>query len=206
MDPEKEPSSYVDSFINGIPLVGHIKGGMHYATGDIEGGRTAMKAATRTSAVVAGGVVGFSILGPVAAVCGGAISGLASDAVITAYDTECKGTPQPYGSMEAVADTQDRDKLCKAGATLVADGLIGYGAGSAVAHNGSVIATDAVKNWSYFEKLSYNKVQNAAFHVWKTSPNVREAVWSSIEAPMAWYGGKNIQKKSIESCCDRCKW
>jgi hypothetical protein len=60
--------------IDSISVAGHAKGGLHYAFGQNEKGAVAMKSASRTAAVVAGGAVGFAAAGPVGAV-GGAIAG-----------------------------------------------------------------------------------------------------------------------------------
>jgi hypothetical protein len=34
--------------VNSVPVVGHVKGAIHYACGDIEGGNQAMKSSSRT--------------------------------------------------------------------------------------------------------------------------------------------------------------
>ena len=53
---------------DGIPVVGHAKGGIHYICGDEEGGEKAMISATRTTVVAGSGVVGTFVAGPVGAV------------------------------------------------------------------------------------------------------------------------------------------
>ena len=60
-------------------MLGHVKGIIHYAVGDNEGGDEAMKAATRTSGVIAGGMGGFIVGGPVGAVAGGMSGGAVMD-------------------------------------------------------------------------------------------------------------------------------
>ena len=58
----------------GVPIVGHIKGGIHYACGDKDGGDNAMKAASRTIGVVGGGAVGI-LGGPAGMIAGGVAGG-----------------------------------------------------------------------------------------------------------------------------------
>ena len=40
---------------DGIPVVGHVKGAIHYACGDSEGGNKAMMSVTRTTGVMGAG-------------------------------------------------------------------------------------------------------------------------------------------------------
>jgi len=61
----------VSNVADTVPVVGHIKGGIHYACGDKEGGDNAMKSASRTVGVVAGGIGGGILLGPSGAIAGG---------------------------------------------------------------------------------------------------------------------------------------
>lgn len=53
---------------DGIPVVGHAKGLVHYAVGDTEGGNSAMKSAIRTTGTMAAGAGGFLVGGPVGAI------------------------------------------------------------------------------------------------------------------------------------------
>ena len=64
-------ASNLSQLVDSVPLVGHIKGGIHYAVGDTEGGHNAMFAASRTTAVLGGGIAGGLLGGPVGAVAGG---------------------------------------------------------------------------------------------------------------------------------------
>ena len=63
-----------DGVLNGVPVVGHIKGGIHYACGDKDGGDQAMKAASRTTGVLGGGAVGI-LGGPAGMIAGGVAGG-----------------------------------------------------------------------------------------------------------------------------------
>jgi hypothetical protein len=66
-----------------IPLAGHAKGGLQYAFGQNEKGDNAMKAQTRSTAVIAGGVQEFAVGGPAGAAGGGIAGGLEADSIIT---------------------------------------------------------------------------------------------------------------------------
>lgn len=63
------------NLVDGIPLVGHLKGGIHHLAGDHEGGNEALEASTRTCAVIGLGVGGFAVGGPAGAVAGGLAGG-----------------------------------------------------------------------------------------------------------------------------------
>ena len=79
----------VGDFVNGVPVVGHVKGGIHYACGDKDGGDNAMKAASRTVGVVGGGVVGGLAGGPVGAIAGGIAGGAAWTASLLESTLQC---------------------------------------------------------------------------------------------------------------------
>lgn len=129
---QKECGRFVVNLVNGVPLLGHIKGGIHYAFGDTGGGDAALKAASHTSGVMVGGAVGFVVGGPVGAVGLGIGGGAAMDATITVVDTQIKGELQPYGFMEPLADPKDAGKWCDAVAGIVFDGLLGHATGTIV--------------------------------------------------------------------------
>lgn len=76
---------------DGIPVVGHIKGGVHHACGDHEGGNRALKSSSRTSGVIIGGIGGFVVGGPVGAFGGSIAGGLAVDGVATGIESAVKG-------------------------------------------------------------------------------------------------------------------
>ena len=58
--------------VDGLPVVGHIKGGIHYACGDSDRGDQAMKSASHTAGVIA---EGFAVGGPAGAFVGGMAGG-----------------------------------------------------------------------------------------------------------------------------------
>ena len=81
----------VNGVLDSTPVVGHIKGAVHYACNDQEAGDKAMKSASRTVAVAGSGAVGFMTGGPVGAVAGGIYGGVVMDTVTTAAETAIKG-------------------------------------------------------------------------------------------------------------------
>lgn len=129
---QKECGLFLLNLCNGIPVVGHIKGGIHYAFGDAEGGDAALKAASHTSGVMVGGAVGFLVGGPPGAIALGIGGGAAMDATITAIDTQIKGKLQPYGFVEPLADPKNAGKWCDAVAAMVFDGFTGHATGTLV--------------------------------------------------------------------------
>ena len=85
----KDATITTSNIADGIPVVGHAKGIVHYACGDVKGGNKAMKASTRTTAVMTAGAGGFVVGGPVGAVAGGVTAGSGWD-VTTAVVTDGK--------------------------------------------------------------------------------------------------------------------
>lgn len=118
---------------DGLPLIGHAKGGIHYACGDHKGGEKAMKASSRTTAVVGGAVGGFCVGGPAGAVAGGVAGGVAVDGAVTGIDSAVKRKFTPYGQVAAWAqvvnadNAQDRVDGIVTGLTApIMDGVTGY--------------------------------------------------------------------------------
>jgi hypothetical protein len=99
---QRQFGSGVSDFADMIPVVGHVKGGIHYAVGDKENGDNSMKAASRSTGVVAGGVGGFFVGGPVGAVAGGVTGGLLLDGVITSADSLAHMQFRPAGTVNAL--------------------------------------------------------------------------------------------------------
>ena len=71
--------AFIEHIANEAPLIGHIKGGIHYICGDERKGDEAMKASSRSTALLLGSVGGFMTGGAVAAVAGGVAFGAAFD-------------------------------------------------------------------------------------------------------------------------------
>jgi hypothetical protein len=51
----------IERVIDSIPVAGHIKGGVHYALGEDQKGEESLKAASRSTGVVLGGVGGLLV-------------------------------------------------------------------------------------------------------------------------------------------------
>ena len=121
----------VGDFADSLPGVGHVT--IHYVVGDKKGGDRAMKAASRTTGVVAGGAVGFVVGGPVGAVVGGVAGGAAVDGLTTGIDSAVHREYRPAGHVANVTDLvknpKDPGKWIDTVTTPVFDGLAGYGAG-----------------------------------------------------------------------------
>ncbi|CAH2075087.1 unnamed protein product, partial [Iphiclides podalirius] len=83
--------------VDAVPGVGHVKGVLHYAVGDVDGGNKAMYQATRSSLVLAGGAVG-AIGGPAGALAGASGAGLLTDTICSV------ATKQPQGVVEGLSD------------------------------------------------------------------------------------------------------
>ncbi|CAF3508797.1 unnamed protein product [Rotaria sp. Silwood2] len=127
----KNASNVIDS----VPVVGHIKGAIHYACNDREGGDNAMKAASRTVGVAAGGIGGFVVGGPIGAVAGGIGGGAVMDGIISGADSAIHGEKRLYGHINSLDRAID-GKITAGEAfdwalTPVFDGLTGYGYGRA---------------------------------------------------------------------------
>ena len=125
----------MSDFANGFPVVGHVKGGIHYACGDREGGDNAMKSASRSTGVIIGGVAGGLVGGPVGAVAGGIAGGAAVDGVTTGIDSAVHGEYRPAGQVAAVTNmVEGKAKVGDVFDSAVGvafDGVSGYGAGKA---------------------------------------------------------------------------
>ena len=111
---------------DGIPVVGHAKGAIHYAFGDKEGGNNAMKSATRSTGVMAGGVAGFCVGGPAGAVAGGIYGG----AVLDTTTTIITNTPSGYiAAIDNIVKNPNPGDIFDTILMPVGDGLTGYVAG-----------------------------------------------------------------------------
>ncbi|XP_039621511.1 uncharacterized protein LOC120536989 [Polypterus senegalus] len=120
--------------VDSLPVVGHVKGTVHYICGDKEGGHNAMKAATRTTGVMAGGVGGFLVGGPVGATVGGMMGGLAMDDAITCADIIANGkNAKPYGLLgnieQIIEDPNNAGNYVDLVGNVTLDGITGYVAG-----------------------------------------------------------------------------
>jgi len=128
----------VNDVVDNVPVVGHVKGAVHYVCGDKDGGDKAMKSASRTTGVIIGGAVGIAA-GPAGMVAGGIAGGAAVDGITTGVESGIKGEYTPSGQIEAwtrVAQAETSEELIGGivdGVTApVLDGMLGYTAGKTI--------------------------------------------------------------------------
>lgn len=125
----------VSNFVDGFPAVGHVKGGVHYACGDKEGGDRAMKAASRRTGVIGGGFVGGIVGGPVGGIAGGIAGGVAVDGMTTGIESAVHKEYRPAGHVATATNILKGEanvgEVFDAAAGVGFDGLAGYGAGKA---------------------------------------------------------------------------
>ncbi|XP_018024146.1 uncharacterized protein LOC108679915 [Hyalella azteca] len=127
-DSQKD-KSFEGTIANDVPEVGRVKRTIRYAKRKT---MNAIRVASHTTAVIAGGLAGFYLLGHPGAVAGGIGAGVVIDSAITAVDSGIQGTFQPYGLLEFFTDTKKPGKWRAAGRGVVIDGITGRFAGSAM--------------------------------------------------------------------------
>ncbi|XP_068241205.1 uncharacterized protein [Palaemon carinicauda] len=120
-------------FVDSVPLVGHLKGGIHYARGDRNRGDVAMKASSHTSAAIVGGIGGFFVGGPLGATLGGMAAGTAMDSIITLSEFGVSRRYKPEGILKPLSDPRNPGKWVDAVAGVIVDGILGKGAGALAA-------------------------------------------------------------------------
>lgn len=87
-------TGFVEPIVDNTPGVGHVKGAIHMATGDMQRGEEIMKGATKNGLIAIGTMVGGA---------GGAIStSLMTDKLYTAVDSARANEYKPYGFEEYV--------------------------------------------------------------------------------------------------------
>lgn len=116
-----------------IPVLGHLKGTYAYYTrGDKKGGARAMMSASRTTAVMGGGVVGFLFGDLFGAVTGGVTGGAAFDTITTLVNCVVHKEFRPYGYYASdgnIAKSPNAGDIFDTCFIPVGDGLVGYSAG-----------------------------------------------------------------------------
>ena len=146
-------------FADSFPVVGHFKGGIHYAFGDKEGGDSAMKSAFRSVGVIGGGVAGVLVGGPVGAVAGGIAGGVALDGITTGVDSLVHDEYRPSGQVAAVTNMVNGNASVgdyfDSAAGLVFDGATGYRVGKA-----AIISRDTGRNVQLY-RVAGQKVNKA---------------------------------------------
>lgn len=179
-----------------LKRIGHISGGIHYAVGDKDGGDQAMKAASHSTAVMAGGIGGFFIGGPIVAVSLGIGAGAAMDATITGIDTAVhwkeKEEVRPFGLSVPVCDPTNPGKWFDAIAGMVGDGVAAHGAGSLAVKAGmksgargpSVTAVEGIEAINEISPSAPNNVVDGALYFTKEELESipQRVIWHAIKA------------------------
>ncbi|KAF8374365.1 hypothetical protein PRIPAC_80794 [Pristionchus pacificus] len=132
LETNKRSVKVISNFTDGIPVVGHVKGGIHALAGDSEGAKAAVKSANRSVGVVGGGAVGFLAGGFPGAIAGGIAGGAAMDGLQTGISSAYHKEFRPAGSIAAVSQAINNPSgatVFDAVAVPVFDGVAGYGAG-----------------------------------------------------------------------------
>ena len=124
----KQGTQTIGNIANGIPVVGHIKGGIHHMCGDTEGGNRALVSATRTTVVMGSGAAGFVVGGPMGAAAAGAGAGVAFDGMHTIAEGNKDG---PHGVWSLGEKSKSGDYF-DAVVGILGDGFTGYAAGTYV--------------------------------------------------------------------------
>lgn len=133
----KQLNQIQDSFCNaaqdlmdGIPVVGHVKGVVHYAMGDNEKGHRSMESATRTTAVVGVGIATGGLgAGLAVGAAAGIGTGFAYDGTATAIDYAVNGNDAHLHGSIALARADKMNHKQRVGALIgvAGDGLAGVG-------------------------------------------------------------------------------
>ncbi|MPC37322.1 hypothetical protein E2C01_030796 [Portunus trituberculatus] len=126
-----------DSYLNaasscadGIPVVGHAKGLVHYAMGDVQKGHKSMEASTRNVAVLGAGLATGGLGAGVAiGAVAGISAGVAYDATATIVDDAVNGEDSTlHGSIALIRpDRMNPNELVGVLIGIVGDGLTGAG-------------------------------------------------------------------------------
>jgi len=137
----------LSQIINSVPVMGHLKGLLHYTCDDAQGGQRALKAATRTLGVVGVASTGLLVLGPGGGIAGGACGGLLMVVLMTG-GSFVEGNPEPSGfialllkadSMKGCEKVGPMFELC---AVPALDALVGFGTASQTFGAGSAHTID----------------------------------------------------------------
>lgn len=177
--------------VNGIPVIGHIKGAVHYLAKDDEGGAAAMKAASHSTAVTVGGAMGMSVAGPAGAVMIGIAAGTSMDATITMSDSLIHNEKRMYGCFETLekieTGTMTSGDAVDSLAGLVFDGMAAYAGGQAYNKYKKCKQTKSApksntvveSRYEYYEQTKKSARKNKRV----TNSNVKHYKQTQISAP-----------------------
>ena len=119
----------LEGFVDSVPVVGHTKGLVHYAAGDIEYGKQCMIGASRATIVagagaLTGGLGGGFLMGGLA----GSKAGIVFDAAHTKIDSYVHGENRYHGlykTIDQYAKTGDPNKIIDGSLDIVGDFTVG---------------------------------------------------------------------------------
>ncbi|XP_021368151.1 uncharacterized protein LOC110459947 isoform X1 [Mizuhopecten yessoensis] len=108
---QKKFGKSLESLVDSVPVIGHIKGAVHYGLGDTKRGDQIMKSSSGSLITGVAGIAGTLVGGPA----GGAAAAVAAsqlyDGVVTGIDTAVNGktkdgSPRYYGIWQTVDDIE----------------------------------------------------------------------------------------------------
>ncbi|CAF1157176.1 unnamed protein product [Didymodactylos carnosus] len=188
LETQKQCLGTLSRVADGVPVVGHAKGLIHYAAGDTQGGHRAMRSSTRTCAVMGAGAAGFVAGGPVGAVGLGVAAGAGMDSIYTV----ATDTPQGYvAAVKNVVENPSAGGLFDMALMPVGDGMTGM-AGGAIARSvqnnvqlqqaaelynrADATLQAAEANVQSMTSGEYMQQMNTAADLFKTAQNIEQAV------------------------------
>jgi len=185
----------VSDVADGIPVVGHVKGTVHYALGDKEAGDNAMKSASRTTAVIGGAAIG----GPAGAIAAGA----AMDGITTGIDSAVHKEYRPAGLIASGTNLANGGDVVEGiggiAVTLAGDGYTGAAYRPKAKPTGKTARMNA---------KAYNQGNKALY-------KVKKALGKEVEMPnkVRHVGGGEIPlskpkvfKKAVKDLVDPTGW
>ena len=120
--------SSLSSCADGIPFVGHVKGGVHYIMGDIEKGNRSMEASTRTTTVLGAGLLTGGLgAGVAVGATAGIGTGVVYDSTATVIDKAVNGDKANLHGTMVLIDPKTPEELIGGVFGVVGDGLTGAG-------------------------------------------------------------------------------
>ncbi|CAG0902771.1 unnamed protein product [Darwinula stevensoni] len=141
-----------------------------------------MKTATRSTAVIGGGIGGFVVGGPVGAVAGGISAGAAMDTTTTVVESAIRDEYSPSGYLAAIDNTVKNPNpgdIFDLAVMPVFDGLAGYSAGQAY-NKITTAAARKANNVAMSEALQKQGIN--AFEAGKAMEAQAWVKWEQLEA------------------------
>ena len=185
LETQRQFGQGMSDLADAIPVVGHVKGGIHYAVGDTEGGDRAMKSSSRTVGVMGGGVVGLVVGGPVGAIAGGVAGGAAVDTVTTIVDSNVHGEYRPsgmVGSIEQLTEAPEDVGPCfDTDGTVALDGVTGLAAGAMIGGRKAPPSEKDKEVWYIVAHVIVNKMKDKKKHCGPSMPTTVKELKSFLE-------------------------